>query len=96
VATGERVGQRVRRRLVDPQQGVRAGPLCFAARGFSLHAATRIAADHRSRLEQLCRYVMSPPLASGRLRRLDADTLIYTLKTPWADGHTSYYTSFPR
>jgi len=88
VATGERAGQRVRRRLVDPPAGVRAGPLCFAARGFSLHAATRIAAENRSRLEQLCRYVMRPPLASGRLRRLDADTLTYTLKTPWADGTT--------
>ncbi len=31
---------------------------------------------------------MRPPLASGRLRRLDADTLTYTLKTPWADGTT--------
>ena len=44
VATGERAGQRVRRRLVDPPQGIRTGPLCFAARGFSLHAATRVAA----------------------------------------------------
>ena len=31
---------------------------------------------------------MRPPLASGRLLRLDADTLTYTLKTPWADGTT--------
>ena len=84
----KRAGQRVRRRLVDPAEGLRAGPLCFAARGFSLHAATLLAADHRSRLEQLCRYVMRPPLASGRLRRLNADTLTYNLKTPWADGTT--------
>ena len=94
VATGERAGQRVRCRLIDPQQGVRAGPLCFAARGFSLHAATRIAAENRSRLEQLCRYVMRPPLATGRLRPLDADTLTYTLKTPWADG-TTHLVLFP-
>ena len=29
--------------------GERAGPLCFAARGFSLHAATRIDAGDRTR-----------------------------------------------
>jgi hypothetical protein len=40
VATGDRAGQRVRRRLIDPEEGVRSGPLCFASRGFSLHAAT--------------------------------------------------------
>ena len=39
VATGERAGQRLRRRLVDPPAGVRSAPLCFAAAGFSLHAA---------------------------------------------------------
>ena len=32
--------------------------------------------------------MIRPPLASGRLRQLDADTLTYTLKTPWADGTT--------
>lgn len=38
LATGERTGQRIRRRLVDPHEGVRGGPLCFSARGFSGHA----------------------------------------------------------
>ena len=47
VATGERAGRRVRRRLSDPEDGVRSGRLCYAARGFSLHAATRIAAADR-------------------------------------------------
>ena len=32
--------------------------------------------------------MIRPPLASGRLRQLDADPLTYTLKTPWADGTT--------
>ena len=66
VATGERAGQRVRRRLLDPQEGIRTGPLCFASRGFSLHAATRVPAADRARLEKLCRYVNRPPLAAGR------------------------------
>jgi hypothetical protein len=54
--------------------------------GFSLHAATRIEAIDRRRLERLCRYVIRPPIASGRLRFVDAETLVFTLKTHWADG----------
>jgi hypothetical protein len=86
VATGPRAGQRLRRRLTDPPGGQRTAPLCYAARGFSLHAATRVAAPDRGRLEQLCRYVLRPPLAAARLRWLAPDTLSLTLKTPWADG----------
>ena len=85
---GERAGQPVRRRLIDPQEGLRTGRLCFAARGFSLHAATRIAANDRRGLERLCRYVIRPPLASGRLSLLDAQTVSFALKTPWSDGTT--------
>jgi hypothetical protein len=68
--------------------GVRTGPLCFASRGFSLHAATRISADNRQGLEQLCRYVARPALAAGRLRIIDTDQLSFALKTPWSDGTT--------
>ena len=49
-----------------------------------MHAATRIEADDRSRLERLCRYVIRPPLAAGKLRILDDDTLSFTLKTRWS------------
>ncbi|MCP4678483.1 MAG: hypothetical protein GY854_23835 [Deltaproteobacteria bacterium] len=44
---------------------MRTGELCYASRGFSLHAATRIDADDREGLERLCRYVARPPLAAG-------------------------------
>ena len=67
IATGARSGQRLRRALKDPATGVRTAPLCFASRGFSLHAATRIAGPDRRGLERWCRYVARPPLASGRL-----------------------------
>jgi len=86
VATGERAGRKVRRRLTDPEDGVRTGALCYASRGFSLHAATRIEAADRRRLERLCRYVIRPPVAGGRLRFVDAETLVFSLKTHWADG----------
>ena len=88
IATGERAGQRLRRVLRDPATGVRTAPLCFASRGFSLHAATRIASEDRLGLEKLCRYVARPALAAGRLRILDDGQLAFTLKTPWSNGTT--------
>ena len=86
IATGERAGQHVRRRLLDPEEGIRSGPLCFASRGFSLHADTRIEATDRVRLEKLCRYVIRPPLAAGRLQILDADPVAFSLKSIGSDG----------
>ena len=85
-ATGARAGQRLRRVLKDSATGVRTAPLCFASRGFWLHAATRIAGPDRRGLERLCRYVARPALAGGRLRILDAQRLCFALKTPWSDG----------
>ena len=93
VATGPRAGQRLRRRLRDPAEGHRTGPLCYAARGFSLHAATRVAASDRERLEHLCRYLLRPPLAAARRRWLDPQTLAFSLQTPWDDGTTDVVVS---
>ncbi len=86
IATGARTGQRLRRVLKDPATGVRTALLCFASRGFSLHAATRIAGRDRRGLERLCRYLARPALASGRLRLLASQRLCFALKTPWSDG----------
>ena len=74
------------RSLICPAEGVRTAPLCVAARGFSLHAATTVSAHDRAGLERLCRYVNRPPLAYGRLQRLDAERISFPLKTPWDDG----------
>ena len=93
IATGERAGLRVRRRLNDPEEGIRSGPLCFASRGLSLHAATRVEAIDRVRLEKLCCYVIRPPLAAGRLQILDAEHVAFSLKSIWSDDHSSYCTS---
>ena len=68
---------------------MRIGTLCYASQGFSLHAATRVEATDRPRLERLCRYVVRPPVAARRLRIVDDATLVFRLKTPWADGTTS-------
>jgi hypothetical protein len=87
-ALGPQAGQRLRRLLTDPAMGQRTAPLCFAARGFSLHAATIVAADDRDGLERLARYVNRPPLAYGRLQQLDHGDLAFALKTPWDNGTT--------
>jgi hypothetical protein len=46
-AVGDRAGQRLHRVLSDPVSGQRTGNLCFASRGFWLHAARREKAEHR-------------------------------------------------
>jgi len=89
VSTGERAGMRVRRVLSDPSEAIRTGDLCYASRGFSLHAATRIDAENKEGLERLCRYVARPPMAAGSLTRISEDLLSFKLKTPWSDGTTS-------
>ena len=67
---------------------MRRASLCFAARGFSLQAATRIGDDDRAGLERLIRYATRPPLAAGRLQITDDEQLTFRLKTPWSDGTT--------
>ena len=89
VAVGERAGMRVRRVLSDPADAVRTGDLCFASRGFSLHAATQVAENDREALERLCRYVARPPLAAGSLTQVSEELLSFKLKTPWSDGTSS-------
>jgi hypothetical protein len=56
--------------------------------GFSLHAAVRVEAHDRTRLEQLCLYITRPAL-SGEWVRLDAAGQVeLRLKRPWRDRTT--------
>jgi hypothetical protein len=68
-AVGERAGKRIRRVLQDPAPGQRTGDLCYASRGFSLHAARRVRPDQGNKREELLRYVLRPPLASLKFLR---------------------------
>jgi hypothetical protein len=54
--------------------------------GFDLHANVAVPAADRARLEQLWRYLLRPPVAQDRLRRMGDDRILLTLKTAWADG----------
>ncbi len=58
--------------------------------GFSLHAATRIEADDRDRLERLVRYVARPALAQGRLEVRGDGRVKWSLRRPWRDGTRAF------
>ena len=63
--------------------------LCADHRGFSLHAAVRIGAGKRDRLERLCRYVTRPPFAQDRLSITGAGDIVYRFRHPWRNGKTA-------
>ncbi len=88
VAVGQRAGASVLR-LGD-------APTVTAARpkrrrqarlgGFDLHANTSVRAKNRRKLERLCRYLLRPPVAEGRLSLASDGSVLVRLKTPWRDG----------
>src|SRR5881296_667561 len=61
---------------------------CANVDGFSVHANVSLPAHQRAKLENLCRYMLRPPLAVERLERLPGGRLAYRMKTPWRDGTT--------
>ncbi|MCL4696393.1 MAG: transposase, partial [Burkholderiaceae bacterium] len=89
IAFGPRAGQKVRTlRGAMPREGTARQPLCADIDGFSLHAAVRVGAHDRKRLEQLCRYITRPALSDERLQLNAAGQVELKLKTPWRDGTT--------
>jgi hypothetical protein len=71
-----------------PREATARQPLCADIDGFSLHAAVRVQAHDRKRLEQLCRYVTRPSLSDERVQLNAAGLVELKLKTPWRDGTT--------
>ena len=65
-----------------PPQLERAGK----ALGFVLDAQVRVSAHNRLHRERLCRYLLRPPLAKGRLHETIDGKYAFELKTPWSDG----------
>src|SRR5262249_26402154 len=47
------------------------------------------AGEDRRRLEQLCRYLLRPPIAQDRLTLLPDGTVVVLLKAPWRYGTTA-------
>ena len=89
IAFGPRAGQKVLTlRGAIPREATARQALCADIDGFSLHAAVRVEAHDRKRLEQLCRYITRPALSDERVQRNAAGQVELKLKTPWRDGTT--------
>jgi hypothetical protein len=89
IAFGPRAGQKVLTlRGAMARFGLARELLCSDIDGFSLHAAVRVEAHERKRLEQLCRYITRPALADERVQLNAAGQVELKLKTPWRDGTT--------
>jgi hypothetical protein len=51
--------------VLDPDATpVAKGKLCSQLAGFNLHAQTKVAANDKKGRENLCKYILRPPLAS--------------------------------
>ncbi len=88
IALGRRAGARVWRPGHDPEAAwvASTGPRQAHLDGFDLHANVWVPATNRARLEELCRYLLRPPVAQDRLRLIGDGHIRLRLKTPWADG----------
>ncbi|MEZ5741427.1 MAG: transposase [Burkholderiaceae bacterium] len=64
--------------------------------GFSLHAAVRVRAHERGRLEKLCRSITRPAISDERIELDETGQVRLRLKTPWRDGTTHPVMSPPR
>jgi hypothetical protein len=72
----------------DATQDCSAPALCADIDGLSLHAAVRVEAHDRKRLEQLCRYITRPAMSDERIQVNAGEQVELKLKTPWRDGTT--------
>ena len=71
-----------------PREATACQPVCADIDGFSLHAAVRVGAHDRKRLEQLCCYIARPALSDERVQINTAGQVELKLKTLWRDGTT--------
>lgn len=88
IALGPRAGARVWRLGADPDAPwvLSTAPRHAHLAGFDLHANVDGPTADRTRVEQLCRYLLRPAVAQDRLRLLDDGRIMLTLKSAWADG----------
>ena len=71
-----------------PRETADRQPLCADIDDFSLHAAERVEAHDRKRMEQLCLYIMRPALSDERVQLNGAGQVELKLKSPLRDGTT--------
>ena len=90
VALGGTLGARPRRvGQISVNRNVPEPGMCHARwEGFDLHAAVRVPAGQRDRLDRVCRYALRPPVAGARLQLTDDGHVVLQLRHAWADGTT--------
>jgi hypothetical protein len=89
IAFAPRAGQKVLTlRGATPRDTPARQTLCADIDSFSLHAAVRVEAHDRKRLEQLCRYITRPAQSEERVQLYAAGQVELKLKTPSRDGTT--------
>ncbi len=88
VFLGRQAGARVLRLGRDPDAPwvTSTGPRQAHLEGFDLHANLFVQAEDRARLEQLCRYLLRPPVAQNRLQLTGDGRILLELKSAWHDG----------
>jgi hypothetical protein len=77
---------RVRQRPVSGRarrRAERAGPAARHLDGFDLHANVWVPPNNRVRLEQLCRYLLRPPLVQDRVAVGPEGRVVVRLKAAW-------------
>jgi hypothetical protein len=90
VALGRTRGARVSR-LRDPGEEEDApapGHGHARSNGFDLHAGRVVPAGQRDRLEQVCGYVLRPPVAQERLSMTAEGQVLLRFRQSWRDGTT--------
>jgi hypothetical protein len=89
IASGPGAGKRlkgVRFEFEMEARGEKVGRRRANLSGFSLHANVCIPAKARHQLENLCRYVARPAVATERLSKLADGRILYRLRHQWRDG----------
>jgi hypothetical protein len=89
IASGSGAGERlkgIKFEFESDSEGKKAARGCANLSGFSLHANVCIPAKARRRLENLCRYVARPAVATERLSKLADCRILYRLRHQWRDG----------
>ena len=83
---GERAGKRVRKVVTLGGKEFALGPRCASFDAYNVHANVALSAHDRSGLERLCRYILRPPVAVGRIERLPDGRVRIGMKRTWSDG----------
>jgi hypothetical protein len=88
VALGRRAGAHILWIGRDPDAAwvTSTGPCQAHLDGFDLYGSLPVPADDRVRLEELCRYMLRPPVAQDRLRLTGDGRVLLELKSEWHDG----------